>query len=128
MSFPFCRAFFRPPRFLDSVLAFSTAMIVSRWATCRGVYMQAIETVLLTGASGFVGRQLLWRFARLPHVRVKCLLRAQDNVDRRLQEILEEAQPTPLTAEERSRCSAVAGDLTSERLGLGSEQWTALSG
>jgi thioester reductase-like protein len=88
------------------------------------------QTVLLTGASGFVGRELFWRLARVPHVRIVCLIRARDSgaAASRLQEILEKAQPSPLTAEERSRCSAIQGDITLERLGLSKAQWEELAG
>jgi thioester reductase-like protein len=91
--------------------------------------MQSIQTVLLTGATGFVGRELLWRLARLPHIRVHCLIRSQDSAgaDRRLHDVLDNAQPSPLTPEERSRCAAIAGDLTLEKLGLTSEQWKELA-
>jgi nucleoside-diphosphate-sugar epimerase len=44
-----------------------------------------------------------------------------------LDEILDHAQPTPLTAEERSRCSALLGDLTSEWLGLSDRCWQQLT-
>jgi len=87
------------------------------------------QTVLLTGGSGFVGRELLWRLARSPEVRTICLLRAADDAAAagRLAEILDHAQPTPLTAEERSRCSAIAGELTMENLGLAARCWQQLA-
>jgi thioester reductase-like protein len=92
--------------------------------------MQSVETVLLTGATGFVGRELLWRLARVPHVRVLCLIRAGDSAAaaRRLDDVLDKAQPSPLTPEERSRCAAINGDLTAEKLGLTSDQWESLAG
>jgi thioester reductase-like protein len=82
-------------------------------------------TVILTGASGFIGRELLWRLLRLPDVRVYCLLRADDDsgARARLETILDAAQPMSLTAEERSRAVALRGDLTLERIGLTETQW-----
>ena len=86
------------------------------------------ETVLLTGASGFVGRELLWRLARVPHVRTICLIRqGESSAEERLRDLLGKAQLPPLGAEERSRCSSVAGDLTVERLGLAPATWEELA-
>jgi thioester reductase-like protein len=78
------------------------------------------EMVLLTGATGFVGRELLWRLARRSDGRVVCLLRAKDDAeaDARLARVLDLAPPEPLTAEQKSRVTAVRGDLTAEDLGL----------
>ena len=39
---------------------------------------QATHNVLLTGATGFVGRELLWRLLRAPENRVVCLIRGHD--------------------------------------------------
>ena len=81
------------------------------------------ETTLLTGATGFVGRELLWRLVRRPDQRVVCLLRARGAVDvgARLAGLLDRARPT-LTVEERSRATAVEGDLTLRDLGLPPER------
>jgi len=78
------------------------------------------DTVLLTGATGFVGRELLWRLARRPGDRVVCLLRGKDDldVDARLARILDLARPEPLSADQRARVTALRGDLTEEELGL----------
>ena len=88
------------------------------------------ETVLLTGATGFVGRELLWRLARRPGDRVVCLLRAQDEADAnaRLARVLDNARPEPLTAEQKSRVTVVCGDLTAEELGLSPKQRDELAG
>src|SRR5689334_19665589 len=58
-----------------------------------------LDTVLLTGASGFVGRELLWRLARKSSIRVVCLLRAKDDADAdaRLARVLDQARPEPLS-------------------------------
>lgn len=87
------------------------------------------STVLLTGASGFVGREQLWRLVRHPDTRVYCLLRADDDghARSRLEAILDASQPTPLTSEERARAIPVRGDLTLERIGLTESQWQQLA-
>ena len=86
-------------------------------------------TVLLTGATGFIGRELLWRLVRHPDTRVYCLLRADDDsgARSRLELILDAAQPEPLTAEERARAIPLRGDLTLERIGLSESQWQQLA-
>ncbi len=86
-------------------------------------------TVLLTGASGFIGRELLWRLVRRPDTRVYCLLRADDDsiAKSRLEAILDAAQPTPLTSEECARAIPLRGDLTLERIGLTESQWQQLA-
>jgi thioester reductase-like protein len=86
--------------------------------------------VLLTGATGFVGRELLWRLARKPGDWVVCLLRAKDDDDAnaRLARVLDQARPEPLTAEQKARVTAVRGDLTEEELGLAPGQRDQLAG
>ena len=87
------------------------------------------ETVLLTGATGFVGRELLFRLARKPGVRIVCPIRAKDGAQAaaRLSEVLDKAYPQPLTDEERSRVLALAADLIEERLALDDQQWDELA-
>jgi len=86
--------------------------------------------VLLTGATGFVGRELLWRLARRPGHRIICLLRGRDDADAqvRLEQVLDQARPEPLTVEERARVSVVRGDLTEEELGLSPQKREELAG
>jgi thioester reductase-like protein len=90
----------------------------------------AFETVLLTGATGFVGRELLWRLARRPSDRVVCLLRAKDDADAdaRLARVLDHAQPEALTADQKARVTALRGDLTQDDLGLSPRQRNELAG
>ena len=87
------------------------------------------ETVLLTGATGFVGRELLFRLAREPGQRIVCPIRARDaaQATARLNEVLDKAYPAPLTDEERSRVSALPADLVEERLALNNQQWDELA-
>jgi len=88
------------------------------------------DTVLLTGATGFVGRELLWRLAREPSDRVVCLLRAKDEDDAnaRLVRVLDQSRPEPLSAEQKARVTAIRGDLTEEQLGLTPGQRDKLAG
>ena len=92
--------------------------------------MRASETILLTGATGFVGRELLWRLARVPENRIFCLIRARDSEDSdcRIKDVLDGARPSALTSEQRARVKAVSGDLTTEKLGLDLERWEHLAG
>lgn len=88
------------------------------------------ETVLLTGATGFMGRELLWRLVRRPSYRVVCLVRAKDDADAdaRLSCVLDQARPEPLTAGQRARATAIRGDLTEGELGLAPGQRDQLAG
>ncbi len=88
------------------------------------------DTVLLTGATGFVGRELLWRLAREPSDRVVCLLRAKDEDDAnaRLVRVLDQSRPEPLSTEQKARVTAIRGDLTEEELGLTPGQRDKLAG
>ena len=80
--------------------------------------------VLLTGATGFVGRELLWRIARDADHPVACIVRArsQADADARLA-----AVTGPLTPEQRARVRAIPGDLGSERIGLDANTWDRLA-
>ncbi len=81
-------------------------------------------SVLLTGATGFVGRELLWRLVRQPDNRVVCLLRAKNDAEAaaKLAKVLDQSRPEPLTAEQQARAAALRGDLTEEELGLSPQQ------
>jgi len=87
------------------------------------------SVVLLTGATGAVGRELLSRMARRPSTRVICLVRAASDAeaDHRLLETMDAMTHQPLSAEERSRVSALRGDITSDRLGLDAARWDAVA-
>ena len=71
--------------------------------------------ILLTGATGFVGMTVLARLLADGH-EVRCLVRAADDAeaDARLRAVMARVK-----APETGRAVAVAGDITSERLGLG---------
>ncbi len=92
--------------------------------------METKQTVLLTGATGFVGRELLWRLVKVRENQVLCLVRAQDSAQAngRLQKLLDQSQPEPLTPEQRSRVRATAADLTKPGLGLSEAEWNQIAG
>ncbi|MBI4515377.1 MAG: SDR family oxidoreductase [Deltaproteobacteria bacterium] len=73
------------------------------------------QTILLTGASGFLGRHVLWHLLRRSDsgTRVYCLLRPEAGVDisQRLHALLTPAGG-PLAAGARERCHAVSGDVS----------------
>jgi thioester reductase-like protein len=78
--------------------------------------------ILLTGATGFVGMTVLARLLDAGH-EVHCLVRAADDseADARLRAVLARVE-----APSSGRAIAVAGDITSPRLGLG-DGWGALA-
>jgi thioester reductase-like protein len=81
--------------------------------------------VLMTGATGFLGRHLLLLLLQRTNARVHCLVRASshDLARRRLRAALQ------LTGVEiaNDRLNVVVGDLTLPVLGLSSEVWSLLS-
>ena len=77
--------------------------------------------VLLTGATGFIGGEILVRFLRRDPARsVYCLIRARDvaELDARRLALIDWAG---LTASEAERVVAVAGDIALPELGLGNQ-------
>jgi thioester reductase-like protein len=75
-------------------------------------------TVLLTGATGFLGRHILWDLLRRdPEVEVHCLLRPTRRASpaRRLDQLVGPVGGD-LTTEQRARCHPVTGDVTDEAL------------
>lgn len=80
--------------------------------------MPSSETILLTGVSGFLGRQVLWNLLRQnPSTQVYCLLRPEPGaaVEERLQELLA-PEGTSLPANAQARCHAVPGDIVDTNL------------
>jgi len=78
------------------------------------------DRVLLTGATGFLGRHLLWSLLRRTRGdgRVDCLIRAgsRDEALARGQALLHPNVVT-LSDEQRARCRFVWGDIINEGLG-----------
>jgi thioester reductase-like protein len=93
-------------------------------------------TLLLTGATGFLGRHLAVLLGRRHRGRIIALVRAADHrrACDRLAAALgsgsgalsrdDVAEPTPPL----SRCEVIVGDLTEPRLGLGPAPWRGLTG
>lgn len=87
-------------------------------------------SVLLTGATGFLGRHILWDLLRRdPDVHVHCLLRPgkRASPERRLEQLLGPAGGD-LTHEQRARAHAVIGDVTSDTLFADPEVGAQLAG
>ena len=85
--------------------------------------------VVLTGATGAVGRELLVRILRGAATQVVCITRAgsDDEASNRIHTTLDELPHHALSAEERSRVLALRGDILQERIGLAPAQWDALA-
>jgi len=76
-----------------------------------------VSSILLTGATGFLGRHILWDLLRQsPDTTVTCVLRpGRGSPARRLQRTLA-AAGNQLPIDARDRCHTVDGDLADERL------------
>lgn len=85
--------------------------------------------VVMTGVTGAVGRELAVRMVRTPGSRVICLVRAATDqaAETRLDETFNQMDHHPLTAEERSRITALRGDITQPKLGLAPAEWDRLA-
>lgn len=87
------------------------------------------RVVLLTGATGMVGRELMVRMARQPDTTVLCPVRAASDADaaERIAETLGRMPHQPLTAVERARISPFSGDIANPRMGLDQGRWDAMT-
>jgi thioester reductase-like protein len=87
------------------------------------------DTILLTGATGTVGRELVARMLAVPDTQVVCLVRARDDAEagRRLVDALADRPGDPFDPAQRQRVRAIAGDLTRKRLGLPEREWGRLA-
>lgn len=87
--------------------------------------------VVLTGATGFLGRELLWKLmGELPPEQdIVCLIRGDSDAvaEQRLHALLTEASPLPVGAPGRARVHAIAGDISQPRLGLSEAAFAALA-
>ncbi|MFB9306044.1 non-ribosomal peptide synthetase [Kibdelosporangium philippinense] len=88
------------------------------------------QTLLLTGATGFVGAHILAELLENPNVAVICLVRCADETEgtRRLTEVLEQYQLTSACrllpmALKTGRVEVLPGDLSSDLLGLSQKQF-----
>jgi len=88
-----------------------------------------MATTLITGATGFVGRHLLWQELRSakPGDRVIAVIRAtsQDHASARLAGILDDPS-AGLSTDQKSAASAIPGDLQQDRLGFSPDQDQAI--
>ncbi|HUA17261.1 MAG TPA: SDR family oxidoreductase [Bryobacteraceae bacterium] len=89
----------------------------------------AAQQILLTGATGAVGRESLARMVRHPGTRVVCLVRgaSDEEAAQRISATLDELAHHGLSEEERSRVLALRGDITREYMGLDKAKWDALA-
>lgn len=106
--------------------------------------------VVLTGATGFLGRELLWQLITSlpPEYDIVCLVRERSDsrgrgsspppaalsrqeaaqlAERRLQDLLDEGAPLPRGDARRDRVQALLGDITRSRLGLDEPSFAALA-
>ncbi|MEI7032120.1 thioester reductase domain-containing protein [Streptomyces pratensis] len=86
------------------------------------------RTVLLTGATGFLGGHMLLDLLRHSDAHVYCLVRAADEEEgtRRLGAALKRFA-LPWSGEIRRRVTVLPGDIRRPRLGLPDERWDALA-
>lgn len=89
-----------------------------------------MSKVLLTGATGFIGGELLLRLLRRDDRRIACLVRAASpaDADRRGQETLAALFGRAVPARLAARVEWVAADVERPRLGLDDAAWAALAG
>mmetsp|Transcript_29894 Transcript_29894/g.62686 ORF Transcript_29894/g.62686 Transcript_29894/m.62686 type:complete len:722 (+) Transcript_29894:1-2166(+) len=87
------------------------------------------HTVLLTGATGFLGAFLLFELLEQSTARVCCIVRAksQDQALTRLVESVSSHGAFHQAMMDESRVSAIIGDLAQPQLGLTDEMWNLLS-
>src|SRR5262245_33790727 len=83
------------------------------------------RTILLTGATGFVGAELLSRFLLRSASHIVAPVRAASNAEARARglAVIEEVLARPLSVDEARRVSWVAGDLENPRLGWDDATW-----
>jgi thioester reductase-like protein len=84
---------------------------------------QTQDAIFLTGATGFLGTELLVRYLEGTDRTIYTLVRGRDAAEAssRLQSVLLGLFPREEAERHASRCVAVAGDLTQHRLGISTE-------
>ncbi|HEX6239253.1 MAG TPA: thioester reductase domain-containing protein, partial [Polyangiales bacterium] len=88
--------------------------------------LAAPRRILLTGATGFLGSQMLFDLLRRSDAHVVCLVRAKDDAaarDRLIHEL--EKRDLPWSAELERRVSVLAGDIQQPQLGWDAHRWHA---
>jgi thioester reductase-like protein len=84
------------------------------------------ETILLTGATGFVGSYLAQTLLERTHSRVLCLVRARDTAEAK-KRLASALAPCGLSLEDLQRVVAIPGDLSRPRFGMTEGEFEALS-
>lgn len=86
--------------------------------------------VLISGATGFLGAEIIGRYLRETDRRMIAIIRGADQSDaeRRLDSILEQLFGAPASGLQTGRIRAVRGDLRQERLGLEADRYEGLAG
>lgn len=80
--------------------------------------------ILLTGATGFLGSQMLFDLLRRSDAHVVCLVRARDDAAARQRLIAElEQRDLPWSSELERRVSVIAGDIQEPQLGWDDARW-----
>jgi len=90
--------------------------------------MQTPRRILLTGATGFLGSQMLFDLLRHSDAHVFCLVRAKDEalaVEKLAQGL--RLRDMPWSTELQRRITVVVGDIREPLLGLTQERWEALA-
>ncbi len=84
------------------------------------------RNILLTGATGYLGAQLLSELTRLPDVNIRCLVRGKDKAEAKayLNEVL--SCYFGSCPEITGKISVVRGDIERSRLGLSEADWRTL--
>ncbi|MFI7207922.1 amino acid adenylation domain-containing protein [Micromonospora aurantiaca] len=85
------------------------------------------DSILLTGATGYLGAHLIRDLLRQTSARVHCLVRARDAAHAHERVIANLAGHGCLDALAHSRVVGIAADLASPRLGLAEDQWRHLA-
>ncbi len=88
------------------------------------------DTVFLTGATGFVGRNLIPRILKLhPETKLFLLIRAESDHDVKLrfEKLIESLRPQIGKEETTGRITPIRGDVTSKRLGIPEQVYNKLA-
>jgi amino acid adenylation domain-containing protein/thioester reductase-like protein len=86
------------------------------------------KSVLVTGATGFLGSHLMLELLAKEDVQVHCLVRTQDGQDPMTALKSKVSAYFPWNASVESRISAVSGDFSEKRLGMSSADYERLVG
>ena len=95
--------------------------------TPERAYVPSNGPVLLTGATGFLGRYLLAELLRRSDREIVCLVRAKDDAAAQARVEAALAQSGLASPAHHGRVRAIAGDLEARGLGLSPEQLASLS-